>query len=129
MAGNIIIAVVGGLIGVVIGYLFAQNKSRLTAGQNSTLADQLKQKENEERYTNTVATLDTIARNRYIQRNTRDLVKEALDVLKDEKGGSIYVRAANVVSMLDSLTQKKRIESHIRTMLWQVVSTVEIIRE
>jgi len=95
----------------------------------STINKKLKQKENEERYTNTVATLDTIARNRYIQRNTRDLVKEALDVRKDGRGGSIYVRAANVVSMLDSLTQKKRIESHIRTMLWQVVSTLEIIRE
>jgi uncharacterized protein len=31
--------------------------------------------------------------------------------------------------MLDGLTQNKQMESHIRTMLWQVVSTLESIRE
>ena len=73
----------------------------------STINKKLKQKENEERYTNTVATLDTIARNRYIQRNTRDLVKEALDVLKDEKGGSIYVRASKCREYVGQLNTKK----------------------
>jgi uncharacterized protein (UPF0147 family) len=49
--------------------------------------------------------------------------------LKDEKSGTITVRAANAVSMLDGLTQNRQMESHIRTMLWQVVSTLESIRE
>ncbi|MGZ8887478.1 MAG: UPF0147 family protein [Nitrososphaeraceae archaeon] len=50
-------------------------------------------------------------------------------MLKEEKNGSISVRAANAVSMLDSLTQNRHMESHIRTTLWQVVSKLESIRE
>jgi uncharacterized protein (UPF0147 family) len=73
--------------------------------------------------------LDTIVKNRDIQRNTRNLVKDVLTTLKDEKSGTITVRAANAVSMLDGLTQNRQMESHIRTMLWQVVSTLESIRE
>jgi uncharacterized protein (UPF0147 family) len=57
------------------------------------------------------------------------MVKEVLGTLKDEKGGSISVRAANAISMLDTVTQNPQMQSHIRTMLWQVVSTLESIRE
>jgi len=42
---------------------------------------------------------------------------------------SMSIRAANAISILDSMSQDKRIESHIRTMLWQVVSNLEAIRE
>jgi uncharacterized protein len=56
-------------------------------------------------------------------------VREVLVTLKDEKGGSISVRAANAISILDSVTQSPQMQSHIRTMLWQVVSTLESIRE
>lgn len=84
---------------------------------------------NLEKLTMTISALDAIVKNRDIQRNTRNLVKEVLAILKDEKSGSITVRAANAVSMLDGLTQSRQMESHIRTMLWQVVSTLENIRE
>ena len=90
---------------------------------------ELKRKENQERLTNAVATLDTITKNNNIQRNVRAMVKEVLGTLKDEKGGSISVRAANAISMLDTVTQNPQMQSHIRTMLWQVVSTLESIRE
>jgi uncharacterized protein len=84
---------------------------------------------NIEKLTKTISTLDSIVKNRDIQRNTRNLVKDVLATLKDEKSGTITVRAANAVSMLDGLTQNRQMESHIRTMLWQVVSTLESIRE
>ncbi|PWU78701.1 MAG: hypothetical protein DLM72_21220 [Candidatus Nitrosopolaris wilkensis] len=42
---------------------------------------------------------------------------------------SLSVRAANAISILDSISQDGRIESHVRTMLWQVVSNLEGIRE
>jgi uncharacterized protein (UPF0147 family) len=91
---------------------------------------ELKEKANEERLSKTIVTLEAIIKNRDIQRNTRNLVKEVLSTLTDEKGGgSISVRAANAISMLESLTQSRQMESHIRTMLWQVVSTLESIRE
>lgn len=87
------------------------------------------EKVNQEKLLKTISTLDTIVKNRDIQRNTRNLVKDVLTTLKDEKSGTITVRAANAVSMLDGLTQNRQMESHIRTMLWQVVSTLESIRE
>ena len=90
---------------------------------------ELREKENQGRLSNAIVTLDTIARNNNIQRNIRNMVKEVLNILKDEKGGSISVRAANAISMLDSVTQNPQMQSHIRTMLWQVVSTLESIRE
>lgn len=88
-----------------------------------------KEKLNREKLAKTISTLDSITKNRDIQRNTRNLVKDVLGTLRDEKSGSITVRAANAVSMLDGLTQNRQMESHIRTMLWQVVSTLESIRE
>lgn len=84
---------------------------------------------NLEKLTNSISMLDAIVKNRDIQRNTRNLVKDVLATLKDEKSGTITVRAANAVSMLDGLTQNRQMESHIRTLLWQVVSTLESIRE
>lgn len=84
---------------------------------------------NLEKLTKTISMLDAIIKNRDIQRNTRNLIKDVLATLKDEKSGTITVRAANAVSMLDGLTQSRQMESHIRTMLWQVVSTLESIRE
>ena len=42
---------------------------------------------------------------------------------------SISVRASNLISTLDDITQDPNIPSYIRTSLWQVVSTLESIRE
>jgi uncharacterized protein (UPF0147 family) len=95
----------------------------------NTKKKELKDKANQERLSNTIVTLELIIKNRDIQRNTRNVVKEILSTLTDEKGGSISVRAANAISILESLTQNRQMESHIRTMLWQVVSTLESIRE
>ena len=39
------------------------------------------------------------------------------------------LESANAISLLDSISQDRRIESHIRTMLWKVVSNLEGIRE
>ena len=95
----------------------------------STRKKEEKERVNLEKLTTTISTLDAIVKNRDIQRNTRNLVKDVLAILKDEKSGTITVRAANAVSILDGLTQSRQMESHIRTMLWQVVSILENIRE
>lgn len=88
-----------------------------------------KEKLNREKLASAISTLDAIIKNRDIQRNTRNHVKDILGILKDEKSGGITVRAANAVSVLEGLTQNRQMESYIRTMLWQVVSTLESIRE
>ncbi len=90
---------------------------------------ELKQKENLEKLNSATTTLDMLTKNANIQRNIRNMIREVLIVLKDEKGGSISVRAANAISMLDGITQNPQMQSHIRTSLWQVVSSLESIRE
>jgi uncharacterized protein len=58
------------------------------------------------------------------------LIHGLLDLLQQEdQNMSLSIRAANAISVLDSMSQDRRIESHIRTMLWQVVSNLEGIRE
>jgi uncharacterized protein (UPF0147 family) len=57
------------------------------------------------------------------------MIKDVSVMLRDEKSGNSMVRAANAISMLDTITQNPQMQSHIRTMLWQVVSTLESIRE
>ena len=90
---------------------------------------ELREKENQGRLLNAIITLDTIARNNNIQRNIRNMIREVMTAVKDEKNGSVSVRAANAISMLDNVTQNPKMQSHIRTMIWQVVSTLESIRE
>ncbi|MGA8916772.1 MAG: UPF0147 family protein [Nitrososphaeraceae archaeon] len=90
---------------------------------------ELREKENQGRLSTAIITLDTIARNNNIQRNIRNMIREVMTAVKDEKNGSVSVRAANAISMLDNVTQNPQMQSHIRTMIWQVVSTLESIRE
>lgn len=90
---------------------------------------ELREKENLERLSNAIATLDSISRNSNIQRNIRNMIREVMSAIKNEKNGSVSVRAANAISMLDNVTQNPQMQSHIRTMVWQVVSTLESIRE
>lgn len=90
---------------------------------------ELKEKENQDRLARAVETLDSITKNNDVQKSIRNMIKEVLSALRDEKGGSPSVRAANAISLLDSATQSPQMQSHIRTMLWQVVSTLESIRE
>jgi len=47
----------------------------------------------------------------------------------EDQNITLSIRAANAISILDSMTQDRSIESHIRTMLLQVVSNLEAIRE
>jgi uncharacterized protein len=102
---------------------------QLEALQMSSSKKQLKEKENQERLARAIETLDTITKNNDVQKSIRNMIKEVLLALKDEKGGSMSVRAANAISLLDNATQSPQMQSHIRTMLWQVVSTLESIRE
>jgi uncharacterized protein (UPF0147 family) len=92
----------------------------------------LQKKTNREYLTLAIATLQNIQTNYSykVNRNSKRLIHELLDVLQNEDSNvSLSIRAANAIGVLDSMSQDKRIESHIRTMLWQVVSNLEAIRE
>jgi uncharacterized protein len=92
----------------------------------------LRDKINHENIAAAIATLENINRNHHseVNRNIKNKIAELILLLKDrDEKFSISVRAANASSMLDRLTQDKGMKSHIRTMLWQVVSNLEGIRE
>jgi uncharacterized protein (UPF0147 family) len=92
----------------------------------------LRDKINHENIAAAIATLENINRNHHseVNRNIKNKIAELILILKDrDEKFSISVRAANAISMLDRLTQDKGMKSHIRTMLWQVVSNLEGIRE
>ena len=84
---------------------------------------ELKEKENQERLARAVETLDTITKNNDVQKSIRNMIKEVLLALKDDKGGSVSVRAANAISLLDnahrcSLTSERCSGRSFR--LWKV---------
>ena len=92
----------------------------------------LQKKTNLQSLTLAIGTLENIQTNYSykVNRNSKRLIHELLDVLQNEDSNvSLSIRAANAIGVLDSMSQDKRIESHIRTMLWQVVSNLEAIRE
>ena len=104
------------------------NREKLTSKEKKLLQN----KTNQENLAAAMVMLENINRNYYgeYNRNTKSRMNQLLVLLKDkEQKYSISVRAANAVSMLDRLTQDKAMKSHIRTMLWQVVSNLEGIRE
>ena len=90
----------------------------------------VEKKANQERLVGTIDTLENI-RNNYpqIHRNTKNKINALLGILKDKNEVNLSIRAANAISILDELTRNKRTESYIRTMLWQVVSNLEGVRE
>ena len=61
-------------------------------------------------------------------RNIRKSITSLLEELKSEEY-SMSVRAANTTSLLDDITQDPNMPSYVRTSLWQIVSTLENIRE
>ena len=94
--------------------------------------DLFRDKVNQENMAAAIATLENINRNHHseVNRNIKNRIAELVLLLKDrDEKFSLSVRAANAISILDRLTQDKGMKSHIRTMLWQVVSNLEGIRE
>ena len=87
------------------------------------------QKENQDKLVKSINNLDIIVKTDNIPKNIRNKLKEIIVLLNDEKVGSISVRAANAVSMMESMTQNHQVQSHIRTMIWQAISSLESIRE
>jgi hypothetical protein len=104
------------------------NREKITNKEKELLQN----KTNQENLVAAMVMLENIKRNYYgeVNRNTKNRMNELLVLLKDkEQKFSLSVRAANALSILDGMTQDKRMKSHIRTMLWQVVSNLEGIRE
>ena len=92
----------------------------------------LQKKTNQESLGVALGTLENIQTNYSykITRNSKKRIHELLNLLQHaDQNISLSIRVANAISLLDSISQDRRIESHIRTMLWKVVSNLEGIRE
>ena len=113
-------------------------KIRTTVPKSSSKKQTKKEKEllrdkvNQDNIAAAISTLENINRNHHneVNRNIKNRITELVVLLNDrDEKFSLSVRAANAISTLDRLTQDKGMKSHIRTMLWQVVSNLEGIRE
>ncbi|MFY9964167.1 MAG: UPF0147 family protein [Nitrososphaeraceae archaeon] len=85
--------------------------------------------QNQERLAHSTETLETIKKDIQIPKRIKRLITEANLMLKDENNGSMSVRAANAISIMEELTYSRHVQSHIRTKIWDVVSSLEAIRE
>ena len=83
---------------------------------------------NKEALDNAMQTLNQLATSHSTPKNFKKTISDLINDLKLEEY-SISVRAANAISALDDITQNPNIPSFVRTSLWQVVSTLESIRE
>jgi|TARA_B100000959_G_C14959619_1_gene615221 hypothetical protein len=83
---------------------------------------------NKEAFDNAMQTLNQLATSHSTPKNFKKTISDLINDLKSEEY-SISVRAANAISALDDITQNPNIPSFVRTSLWQVVSTLESIRE
>jgi len=114
---------------VMMGYREKTTTSKRITKEEKKL---LQKKTNLESLALAIGTLENIQTNYSYKanRNSKKLIRELLDVLQNEDQNiSFSIRAANAISILEGMTQDRSIESHIRTMLWQVVLNLEAIRE
>ena len=83
---------------------------------------------NKEAFDNAMQTLNQLATSHSTPKNFKKTISDLINDLKSEEY-SVSVRAANAISALDDITQNPNIPSFVRTSLWQVLSTLESIRE
>jgi len=87
-----------------------------------------KTQEYDERVKQAVAILSMISEDTTTPRNIRRVAKNALSMLGDESL-SMAVRAANVISVLDDISQDPNMPPYTRTRIWNIVSLLEVIKE
>lgn len=75
-----------------------------------------------------MAILNRVAEDNTTPRNIRRTAKEASDMLMDESL-SLAARAANVIDLLDQISQDPNMPMYTRTRIWNVISILEGIRE
>ncbi|MGC8569067.1 MAG: UPF0147 family protein [Nitrososphaeria archaeon] len=84
--------------------------------------------EDEKKIEQVLQQLTPLLTNKGIPRNLRNMLKETLDQLQD-KTISPAIRAANTISVLEEISQDPNIPSHIRVLIWNMMSLLETIKE
>ncbi len=84
--------------------------------------------EDEKKIEQVIQQLSPLVTNKGIPRSLRNMLKETLQQLQDSSV-SPAIRAANTVSVLEEISQDPNIPSHIRVLIWNMMSLLETIRE
>lgn len=84
--------------------------------------------DNEARLKSAMYMLLSIINDAGVPRNIRRAATQALNQLRDEKL-TPGVKAANAVSILDSISQDPNMPVGTRTKIWQVIAILETIRD
>ncbi len=82
---------------------------------------------NNDKINKAISQLAPITENMAVPRNARIKIKGALNDLKD-KNVAPAIRAANVISVLEDISQDPNMPSHIRVIIWSAISQLEAIR-
>ncbi len=75
-----------------------------------------------------IEALDQIIASSSTPKTIKKSITDLVTGLKSTEG-SMSVRAANAISILDDITQDPNMPSYVRVTLWQAVSKLEAIRE
>ena len=83
---------------------------------------------NEESFNRVNDILQHITEDTSVPRNIRRAAEESKDILgKDDNEPT--VRASTVISILDEISNDPNIPIHARTLIWNVLSELESVRE
>lgn len=83
---------------------------------------------NETKIRNAMYLLMAIINDTGVPRNIRRAATEALNQLRNPKL-SPGVRAANAISILDSVSQDPNMPINTRTKIWQIIAILETVRD
>ncbi|ADP77724.1 Protein of unknown function UPF0147 [Methanothermus fervidus DSM 2088] len=72
--------------------------------------------------------LDNIVNDTSIPRNIRRAAEESKEILNNEEE-ELSVRTSSVISILDEISNDPNIPVHARTLIWEVLSELEALKE
>jgi uncharacterized protein (UPF0147 family) len=84
--------------------------------------------DNETKIRNAMYMLMSIINDTAVPRNIRRAATEALNQLRNPKL-TPGVRAANAISILDSISQDPNMPINTRTKIWQIIAILETVRD
>ncbi len=84
--------------------------------------------DNEAKIRQAIIILMRIINDTSVPRNIRRAATEAIKQLKDESL-SPGVRAANAISILDEISQDPNMPVYARTMIWNVITLLETVKD
>ena len=84
--------------------------------------------EYDQRMKQSVAILSMISEDRTTPRNIRRAAREALELLQTTNQ-SQAVKASQAINILDEISQDPNMPPYTRIRIWNVVSTLEVIKE